>query len=386
MPENYYDILGVGKSASADEIKKAYRKLAHQHHPDKGQGDSEKFKQVNEAYQVLSNTEKRAQYDQYGQTFDQAQRNGSGFGGGGFGGQGNPFGGFDYSSGFGQRGVEFDLGDIFGDIFGGRGGRATRRQRGVDLEMPLTIAFEEAVFGATKSVTLEKKDKCPTCTGSGAEPGSKVITCPVCHGQGHIRTQRRTIFGNIASTATCQRCEGDGKVPEKPCSTCKGSGIMRQEKTLEIKIPAGIADGQRIRINGEGEIGYRGSKAGDLYIVIRVQPSKEYERQGFSLHKDLPLSFTQAALGTKIKLTTLDGDIEIKIPSGTQAGKVLRVASKGVPHLNSSKRGDLLLTVRVIVPQKLSKKETELLKELAKLQGESVEANQSLWNALKDSF
>jgi molecular chaperone DnaJ len=247
MAENYYDILGVSKSASADEIKKAYRKLAHQYHPDKGVGNEDKFKQVNEAYQVLSNTEKRSQYDQYGQTFEQAQRNG-----GGFGGQGNPFGGFDFGGGFGQGGVEFDLGDIFGDIFGGRSERAARRSRGVDLEMPLTIEFDEAVFGVEKTVTIEKKDKCPTCHGSGAEPGTKVSTCPVCHGQGQIRTQRRTIFGNIASNATCERCEGDGKVPEKPCHTCKGSGITRQEKTLQIKIPAGIDNGQRIRINGEG--------------------------------------------------------------------------------------------------------------------------------------
>jgi molecular chaperone DnaJ len=381
MAENYYDILGVSKSASADEIKKAYRKLAHQYHPDKGVGNEDKFKQVNEAYQVLSNTEKRSQYDQYGQTFEQAQRNG-----GGFGGQGNPFGGFDFGGGFGQGGVEFDLGDIFGDIFGGRSERAARRSRGVDLEMPLTIEFDEAVFGVEKTVTIEKKDKCPTCHGSGAEPGTKVSTCPVCHGQGQIRTQRRTIFGNIASNATCERCEGDGKVPEKPCHTCKGSGITRQEKTLQIKIPAGIDNGQRIRINGEGEVGYRDSVPGHLYIVIKVKPSKEFVRDGINLHKDLPISFTQAALGTKVPLKTLDGDIELKIPAGTQSGKVLRVAGKGVPVINSGKRGDLLITIRVIVPQKLNKKETELLKELAKLRGESVDVNQGFWDSIKDSF
>lgn len=380
MADNYYDILGVSKTASADEIKKAYRKLAHQYHPDKGKGNEEKFKQVNEAYQVLSNTEKRSQYDQYGQTFEQAQRNG-----GGFGGQGNPFGGFDFSGGFGQ-GVEFDLGDIFGDLFGGGRQQASHRAKGIDLEMPLTIKFEEAVFGISKEVTLEKKDKCTTCKGSGAEPGTKVVTCPVCHGQGHIRTQRRTIFGNIASTTTCERCEGYGKLPETPCHTCKGSGVTRQEKTLEIKVPAGIADGQRIRITGEGEVGYRDSNAGDLYIVIRVQPNKEFIRDGNNLHKDLPVSFTQAALGAKIVVATLDGDIEVKIPSGTQSGKVLRVANKGVPYINSGKRGDLLLTVRVLVPQKLSKKEAELLKDLAKLRGETVDVNSGLWDAIKDNF
>ncbi len=381
MADNYYDILGVSKSASADDIKKAYRKLAHEHHPDKDKGNEQKFKQINEAYQVLSNAEKKAQYDQYGQTFEQAQRNG-----GGFAGQGNPYGGFDFSGGFGQDGVEFDLGDIFGDIFGGRGERTARRARGVDLEMPLTITFEQAVFGVDKTITIEKKDKCPTCRGTGAEPGTKIITCPVCHGQGHIRTQRRTIFGNIASSATCERCGGDGKLPESPCHTCKGNGITRQEKTLQIKVPAGIADGQRIRVSGEGEVGYRGSAAGDLYIVIRVQSSKDFVRDGSNLLKDLPVSFTQAALGAKIKVPTLDGDIEVKVSAGTQSGKILRVSGKGVPYINSGKRGDLLLTVRVIVPQKLSKKEAELLKDLAKLQGDSVEANQGLWESLKDSF
>jgi molecular chaperone DnaJ len=389
MADNYYDILGVSKTASADEIKKAYRKLAHQYHPDKGQGNEEKFKQANEAYQVLSNAEKRAQYDQYGQTFEQAQRSGGGGFGGGFGDQGNPFGGFDFNGAYGQSaggGIEFDLGDLFGDIFGGRSERQARRTRGVDLEMPLTIKFEEAVFGAAKAINLEKKDKCPTCSGKGAEPGSKIITCPVCHGQGHIRTQRRTIFGNVASTTTCEHCEGFGKIPENPCHTCKGSGVTRQEKTLQIKIPAGIADGQRIRLAGEGEVGYRDSQAGDLYVVIRVQPSKEFVRDGNNLLKDLPISFTQAALGTNIPVQTLDGDIEIKIPSGTQSGKILRIASKGVPFINSGKRGDLLLTVRVIVPQKLSKKEAELLKDLAKIRGETVDIPQSLWDSLKDNF
>jgi molecular chaperone DnaJ len=382
MAQNYYDILGVGKSASADEIKKAYRKLAHQYHPDKGVGNEAKFKEVNEAYQVLSNTDKRSQYDQYGQTFDQAQRNG-----GGFGGQGNPFGGFDFGGGFGgQGGVEFDFGDIFSDLFGSSGSRQDRRSRGIDLEMPITISFEEAVFGVTKSITLEKKDACPTCKGTGGEPGSKIDTCPVCHGQGQIRTQRRTIFGNVASATICERCGGDGKVPEKPCVTCKGNGVTRQEKTLEIKIPAGINNGQRIRINGEGEVGYRGSGAGDLYLLVRVKTHKDFERHGFNLHKELPISFTQASLGAKLNFETLDGIIELKVPAGTQSGKVLKVSGKGVPHLDSNKRGDLLITVRVVVPSKLSKKEAELLKKLAELRGESVEVDPGLWNSIKENF
>lgn len=382
MAANYYDILGVSKTATADEIKKAYRKLAHKYHPDKGEGNDAKFKEVNEAYQVLSNAEKRSQYDQYGQTFDQAQRNGQGFGG-----QGGPFGGgFDFSGFGGQGGMEFDLGDIFGDIFGSQSSRQARRERGIDLEMPLTITFEEAVFGVEKSITLEKRDACKTCGGDGAKPGTKVITCPVCHGQGQIRTQRRTILGNIATSTTCERCEGSGKVPEVPCETCSGAGVLRQEKTIEVKIPAGIDDGQRVRIVGEGELGYRGSKPGDLYLAIRVKPSKDFKRQGFNLYKDLPISFTQAALGSKIELETMDGTIELKVPAGTQAGKVFRVAGKGVPVINSSKRGDLFITARVIVPSKLTKQETELIKKLAELNGESVEVNKSFWDNIKDSF
>lgn len=388
MANNYYEILGVEKNASADEIKKAYRKLAHKYHPDKGAGNEPKFKEVNEAYQVLSDKEKKSQYDQYGQTFEDAQRNGQGYPGGGFGGAGGPFGagGFDFSGFGGQGGVEFDLGDIFGDLFGGQRQRQERRTRGIDLEMPLTISFEEAVFGVKRSITLEKKDACKTCEGSGAKPGTKVVTCSVCHGQGQIRTQRRTIFGNVASSSICEKCEGSGQVPEDPCSTCKGSGIMRQEKTIEVQIPAGIDNGQRVRVTGEGELGYRGSKPGDLYLSIRVKPHKEFKRQNTDLFKDLPISFTQAALGTKIEVETLDGVIELKIPAGTQAGKILRVGGKGVPIINSSKRGDLFITVRVIIPHKLSKEENELLKKLAQLNGETSEVHKSFWENIKDSF
>lgn len=387
MAKDYYEILGVKKDSSTDEIKKAYRKLAHKYHPDKGAGNEPKFKEVNEAYQVLSDNEKKSQYDQYGQTFDDAQRNGQGHPGAGFGG--NPFGGaggFDFS-GFGQGGgVEFDLGDIFGDLFGGQRERQARRTRGIDLEMPLTISFEDAVFGIKRSITLEKKDACKTCEGTGAKPGTKVVTCSVCHGQGQIRTQRRTVFGNVASSSICEKCEGSGTVPEDPCATCKGVGILRQEKTIEVQIPAGIDDGQRVRINGEGELGYRGSQPGDLYLAIRVKPHKEFKRQNYDLFKDLPISFTQAALGTKLELETLDGKIELKIPAGTQAGKVLRVGGKGVPHINSNRRGDLFITVRVVIPNKLSKQETELLKKLAALNGETSEVHKSFWENIKDSF
>lgn len=382
--KDFYDILGVSKSANADEIKRAYRKKAHEYHPDKGAGNEDKFKEASEAYQVLSNEEQRKQYDQYGQTFDQAQRNGQGFGGGagGFGGE-NPFSGFGF--GGNNAGVEFDFGDIFGDMFGGARQQA-RRSRGVDLEMPINVTFEESMFGVEKEITLEKKDTCARCKGNGAEEGTKIVTCTKCHGQGQINTQRRTIFGNVNSAVTCDLCDGDGKIPETPCTECKGSGIKRQQKTLQIKIPAGIDNGQRIRINGEGEVGYKGSNHGDLYLLVRVTPSKEFVRDGQNLLKSIPLSFSQAALGTKVMVETIDGKIELKIPAGTQSGKIFRVNGKGVPYVNSGKRGDLHVTVRVVVPNKLTKKESDLLKDLSKLAGETTEVNKSFWEQIKDQF
>lgn len=384
MAKDYYSILGVSKSASADEIKRAYRKKAHEYHPDKGGGNEEKFKEVNEAYQILSDAGKKQQYDTYGSTFNQAGH------GGGQSYGGNPFGGgFDFSGfgGFQGGGVEFDLGDIFSDLFGGNGGaRSSRRGRGVDLEMPITISFEESIHGVSKKVTLEKTDTCEVCSGSGAKAGSKIITCSKCHGQGQIITHRKTMFGNMQQAVTCDVCEGEGKVPEVPCSECKGRGILRRQKTLEVAIPAGIDNGQRIRIQGEGEVGYKGSSRGDLYVVIKVQPSKEFVRDGYSLLKEIPVSFVQASLGAKAQVSTVDGKIEVKIPAGTQSGTVLKVAGKGVPHINSNKVGDLLLTVRVVVPSKLSKKEKELLEKLAELQGETVEVNKGFWESIKDSF
>jgi len=363
---NYYDVLGVSKLASADEIKRAYRKLASEHHPDRG-GSADRFKEVNEAYQVLSDSSKRGQYDQYGQTFEQAQKNGQGFGGFGGDASGNPFGGFDFSQGFGgQGGVEFDFGDIFGDIFGGGGSAARqseRNRRGVDLEIAMTITFEEAAFGIENKITLEKKNSCPRCKGNGAEPDTKTITCPKCHGQGQIRTTRRTILGTMASSMVCDRCQGMGKIPENPCTECKGSGNIRSHKEITIKIPAGIDNGQRIRVRGEGEAGYRGSEAGDLYISISVMPNPEFRRENFDIYKDLTISFVDAALGTTVETKAIDGSVKIKIPSGTQSGKVFKVGGKGVPRLNRSGRGDMFVTANVHIPEKLSKKQKELLKD-----------------------
>ncbi|MDB4939664.1 MAG: Chaperone protein DnaJ [Candidatus Doudnabacteria bacterium] len=367
MAKNFYEILGVQKSASADDIKRAYRKLAGEHHPDRG-GDSNRFKEINEAYQVLSDSTKRSQYDQYGQTFDQAQRQG-GFGGG-FNGAagGNPFEGFGFEGGFGNAGGSFGFEDILSSMFGGDPESAERRNRGVDLEMPLTISFKEAAFGTETEITLEKKNRCERCEGSGAEPGSKLITCPKCHGQGQIKTTRRTILGTIASSAVCDRCEGSGKIPEIPCTECKGEGVKRGRKTIKISIPAGIDNGQRIRVKGEGEAGYRGSATGDLYISIRVTPDPQFRREGSDIYKDADISYSQAALGTTIETNTIDGTVKIKIPNGTQPGKVFKVADKGVPHLNRSGRGNMYVTVNIKVPEKLSKKQKELLKQLEEVE------------------
>ena len=377
MAQDFYSTLGINKSASTDEVKRAYRRLAHQFHPDKNKGNEQKFKEVNEAYQVLSDEEKRRQYDQYGQTFDQAQRSGQGFSG--FGGAGNgadPFGNF---GGFSQGNIEFDLGDIFGDLFGGGRQQARAHSRGADIETVIDLTFSEAVFGAEKTISLEKQDHCATCNGSGAAQGSKIITCPKCNGNGQIRILRRTMFGQMESRATCDRCEGEGKTAEEVCPVCRGSGIHKQKKTIQVKIPAGIDQGQRIRVAGEGEAGLRSNPAGDLYLIARIQKSKDFKRNGFDLLKDLSVSFTQAALGAKIKLNILEGEIELHVPSGTQAGSVLRVKGKGVPHLQARGRGDLLVTVLVAVPNKLSKKEKDLLRQLAKERGESVEAEKGFW-------
>lgn len=382
MAEDFYKILGIEKNASPEEVKRAFRKKAHEHHPDKGNGNAEKFKEINEAYQVLSDEQKRKAYDTYGSNWEAARQ--------GFGGQGgqqyghNPFEGF---GGFnGQGGIDFDLGDIFSDFFGGQSEGSSRRNRGIDLEMNFQINFEEAVFGVEKTISLEKKDTCNICEGSGAAEGSKLITCAVCKGSGQVVTSRRTIFGNVQSRQVCERCEGTGQMPEIACSNCQGSGIKRQNKTISVKIPAGIDDGQRVRIPKEGEAGYRGSTAGDLYLLIKVKPHKDFVRDGFNLHKDLPISFTQAALGAKIIVKTLDGDIEVKIPSGTQNSTVLKIKGRGVPHINSKNRGDLLITIRVIIPQKLTKKEKQLIKSLADERGESVEVDSGFWESVKQGL
>lgn len=353
MAKDYYDILGVSKGASADEIKKAYYKLAHQHHPHKG-GDEAKMKEINEAYGVLSNQQKRAQYDQFGPGFEQAQ---GGFGGsrGGFSGNGGQSFSFDFN----------DLGDIFGEFFGGnRGGQQTSRQsRGHDLETVVRMSFTEAAFGAQKTFTLTKDAICEHCKGNGGEPGSKMETCKTCRGTGQV--VRNVGFG-LGFPSVCSDCEGAGKKFEKVCNVCRGRGTQKTSEELTVKIPAGIDDGQTIRIQGKGSAGQRGAQAGDLYVRVNVEKDPRFKREGYDIHTVAELSFVQATMGDKIDVETLDGTVALKIPEGTQTGKVFRVAGKGVPHLQGRGRGDHFVEVKIKTPTKLTKRQRELFRELGK--------------------
>lgn len=377
---DYYDILGVKKDAGADDIRRAYRRLAHEHHPDKTGGDDKKFREINEAYQVLSDKGKRSQYDRFGRTFE-----GSGPGGDPFSDFSRGFGGFSWQGNQDFNG--FDFGDIFSDIFGfGGGSKSSRRTRGVDLEMSLEISFLEAVSGAEKEVSLQKKDVCSTCGGSGAATGAKLKTCGHCHGQGNIRKVQKTILGSFATSSTCDACSGRGKIPEIKCGDCSGQGIKQQLKTITVIIPPGIDDDQRIRLSGQGEVGYQGSAPGDLFIRVKVRPHPSLRRDGTSILSESPISFYQAALGSKIDVETVDGQVELKIPAGTQSGKIFRLRDKGVPELSSRRRGDHLVTVRVITPTKLSRKEKDLFAKLASEKGESVDVEGNVWEKIKGQF
>ncbi len=368
MAKDYYDILGVSRSATEDEIKKAFRKKAHELHPDKSGGDESKFKELNEAYQVLSNKEKRGQYDQFGQTFEDARRQGGGPGAGaGFGGFGQ--GGF-------QGNVDMgDLGDIFGDMFGFGGGRARgrRRQSGADIQADLRLSFREAVFGVTKELSLYKEAVCDSCDGSGAEPGSKVSSCSTCKGSGQVQRVVNTVFGQMAQQSVCTTCDGQGSVPSQKCTTCGGDGKVKRDALIKVNVPAGIDDGETLRLQGQGEAGERGAGAGDLYLRIRVTPDTRYTRKGADILSEIHIGVASAALGTKVEVETLDGTVIMKVPAGTQSGKVFRLSDKGVPHLRKRGRGDHLVTLVVDTPRKLSGERKKLLKRLAELEGEEVE-------------
>ncbi len=353
MSKDYYAILGVNKSSSKDEIKKAFHKLAHKYHPDKNKGDDSKFKEVNEAYQVLSDEQKRAQYDQFGSNPQ------GGFGGGQ---PGAGFGGFDFSGFQGQQGFDMgDLGDIFSDFFGGgHGGQQTRRGR--DISTEINISFADSVFGVTRRVLITKVSLCETCTGSGAKAGAKQITCSACNGKGQIRETRRSILGSFVTTRPCDTCLGAGTVPSELCSTCRGAGVRRKEEEIEIRVPAGIESGEMIRMNGLGEAVRKGV-AGDLYIKIVVAPHPTFRRDRQNLLMDMDIKLSEAILGAEHKIETLDGPVTIKIPEGIASGTQLKIKEKGVPT-NRGKRGDLLVHVTVKIPSKLSKKAKEAIETL----------------------
>lgn len=354
MAKDYYNVLGVDKGASKDEIKKAFYKLAHKYHPDKKEGNEAKFKEVNEAYQVLSDDGKRSKYDQFGSGYENM---------GGFqGGQG--FEGFDFSNG----GAEFDFGnlnDIFSDFFtGGMGGGRTQARRGRDISTEIQISFHDSIFGINRKILITKTSSCTTCHGSGAKPETKMETCKHCNGQGKIRETKRTILGSISSTKICEACLGSGEVPKEVCEKCRGKGVLRLEEEISIVIPAGIRDGEMIRMTGMGEAIAKGT-AGDLYIKINVAPHPVFKRDGHDLVMNLNLKLSDALLGTKYPIETLDGHIEVTIPEGVSINEVLRVRGKGVP-VSKSKRGDLLIKLNIKLPGKLSRKSREIIEDLKK--------------------
>ena len=365
MAKNYYDILGVGKSASKDEIKKAFRALAHKHHPDKG-GNADSFKEINEAYSVLSDDAKKAQYDQFG-SYNPA----GGFGGqgGGFGG-GQGFDGFDFSQftqgfGGGQNGAqfEFDLGDMFGDVFGG--GRKTKQQaRGRDISVDIELSFEDSIFGVDRSMLLNKMSTCDNCSGSGAEKGSATETCHTCNGNGTIREIKRSIFGQFESLKACDTCKGKGSIPKTKCHNCKGNGILKKQSEIKVKIPAGIENGEMIRLSGAGEAVVDGV-SGDLYIKVYVKKHPIFTKEGNDLLMDLKVKLTDALLGMNYPVKTLDGDISLKIPEGVKHGQFLKITGKGVPY-GSGRRGNILVKVDVVYPEKLSKEAKKKIEDLKK--------------------
>lgn len=350
---DYYEVLGVSKDASADEIKKAFRRLAVQYHPDKDGGDETKFKEINEAYEVLKDSAKRQRYDQFGHA-----------GVGGNGG-GDPFAGF---GGFGQgQNVNFDfgdlgLGDIFGSFFGGGQQRSQRRNRGHDVEAVVEIDFEQAVFGTEVDLDLTLDDTCEHCKGSTVEPGYELKTCDQCKGSGQTVRVMQTMFGNIQQATVCNKCSGSGKIPEKICSVCHGSGTQHKKQNITLKIPAGVDDGATIRLREHGEAIAHGPK-GDLYVNIRVKPHKKFTREGDLILSEEHVSMVDAALGTEIKVDTVDGPVTMKVPAGTQSGTDFKLSNHGVPHLRKETRGAHIVTLLVETPTKLSKKQQELLQE-----------------------
>ncbi len=354
---DYYEVLGVDRSASADEIKKAYRKLAKKYHPDLNPGDKakvaeEKFKEATEAYEILSDAEKKSRYDQFGHAGVDPQAGGFG---GGYGDFGGGFGGFE---------------DIFSSFFGGGfGGQSSRRnpnapRRGRDLKYAVDLTFDQACFGCEIELNVNRTEKCDSCGGSGAEKGTSPVTCSVCHGTGQVTSVQRTAFGNFQSTRPCSSCGGAGKVIQSPCRDCRGEGSVRKSRKVKVKIPAGIDNDQIISVNGQGDAGFNGGPAGDLLVVTRVKKHKVFVRQGFDIMCDFPITFVEATLGAEIKVPTIDGEVTYNIPEGTQADTVFRLRGKGVPRLHGNgARGDQYVKIKVEIPKNLSEKQKDILRQ-----------------------
>ena len=371
-----YEVLGLQKGASDDEIKKAYRKLAKKYHPDLNPGDKEaekKMKEVNGAYEVLSDAEKKARYDQYG--FAGIDPNYAGGAGGG------GFGGFQ----------DFDLGDIFGSMFGGSfGGQQTRQngpRKGENLRITLQLTFEEAVFGCEKSVSVTRNESCKDCGGTGAKKGTSPETCPVCRGSGQVQSTQRTPFGVFSSSSPCQNCKGTGKIIKEPCPSCKGEGRVRKTRTIRVKIPAGIDDGQTISLRGEGNGGTQGGPAGDLYVTVYVKEHKMFKRDGQDIILEMPISFVQAALGATLTVPTVDGKVQYDLPEGTQTGTVFRLRGSGVPSANGRGRGDQYVKVNVEIPRNLNHEQKELLRKFDEATGDSCYSERGgFFKKMKDLF
>jgi molecular chaperone DnaJ len=370
---NYYDILGVKKDASADDVKKAFRRLARKHHPDTG-GTEEKFKEINEAYEVLSDSEKRAQYDQYGQYF--AGGVPPGYGSGGFGGG---------RGGAGPGGAHYqqvnmsdlgDLGDLFGSVFGGSGGggrsAARQPQRGRDIQVDLELTFDQAFRGTTAQVTTNGQETCPTCKGSGSKPGTSVKTCPACGGTG-TQAQGQGMFG---FSRPCSQCGGEGHVIEEPCSTCRGAGAVRRTTPVSVTVPAGATDGGKLRFKGKGEPGTNRGPSGDLYVITHIKHHRYYSRDGADVVLELPISIAEAALGADVHVPAPDGTkVKLKVPAGTQPGKTFRIRGKGAPRLKGSGHGDLKVKAHVVVPKELSAEQRSALEAFSAAEHESIRAH-----------
>lgn len=376
-----YEVLGLSKGASEDDIKKAYRKLAKQYHPDLNPGDQtaeQKMKEVNAAYEVLSDKEKKGRYDQFGHAgIDPSYGAGAGAGAGG------GFGGFD----------DIDLGDIFGNIFGGGFGfggqqqRKTGPRRGEHIRVSLTLTFEEAAFGCDKSVKITRSESCGECGGTGAQKGTHAETCSTCNGTGQVRTQQRTAFGVFASSGPCQACGGTGKIIKSPCEKCRGTGKVRRERTIKVKIPAGIDDGQTISIRGEGNSGAQGGPAGDLYVSVTVRPHNLFKREGQDVLLEMPVSFVQATLGAALTVPTIDGKVQYNMPEGTQTGTVFRLKGSGIPNLNGRGRGDQYVKVNIEIPRNLSQEQKDMLKGFEEAVGDQhYENKKGFFAKMKDLF